>query len=245
MNCSNEQKTPNSINYSNTSTKYDLSAAMRLYVVTDRSWLTSPQDFLPQIEETLASGATILQLREKDLSLDAFIEIAVPIKVLCQKYQIPFMINDNYDVFIAVDADGLHVGQGDLMDPRFQDVATLRALIGPNKIIGISTQTVEQSRQAEKDGADYLGVGAVFSTNTKRDAADVSKETLTAICQEVSIPVVAIGGIHLDNMAQLANTGIDGVAVVSAIFANNNKSEATKVLRQAADNYFTKPDGVI
>lgn len=233
------------MNCSKISTKYDLATAMRLYVVTDRSWLKSPQDFLPQIEETLASGATILQLREKDLSLEAFIEIATPIKTLCQKYKIPFMINDNYEVFKAVDADGLHVGQGDLMDSRFQDVATLRALIGPDKIIGISTQTVAQSRQAEQDGADYLGVGAVFSTCTKLDAAEVSAETLTAICQSVSIPVVAIGGIHLDNMAQLANTGIDGVAVVSAIFAKNDKGEATKVLRQAAETYFNKPGCVV
>ena len=202
---------------------------MRLYAVTDRSWL-GDKKLADQVKECLEGGVTFLQLREKKLDEEAFYEEALEIKKLCKEKGVPFIINDNVDVALRCDADGVHVGQSDM---ETQDV---RAKLGADKIIGVSARTVEQAVKAEKMGADYLGVGAVFSTSTKLDAREVSWETLKEICETVSIPVVAIGGITADNLSQLAGTGVDGVAVVSAIFAQKDIKAATENLRKLSED---------
>ena len=197
---------------------------MPLYAVTDRAWL-GERTLAGCVEETLRGGATCLQLREKELDDAAFLEEAKELKVLCARYGVPFIVNDNVDVGILSGADGVHVGQSDA------NADAVRARIGQDMILGVSVQTVEQAVKAEKDGADYLGVGAMFSTGTKLDADDVSFDTLREICRAVSIPVVAIGGISLKNIGAFAGTGIDGVAVVSAIFAAEQIEDATRKLR--------------
>ena len=207
--------------------KYDKKTLL-LYAVTDRSWVDE-KSLEEQVEEALKAGITFLQLREKQLSKEAFIEEAKRIKALTDFYHVPFVINDEVEVALAADADGVHVGQKDM------EAGDVRALIGPDKILGVSAQTVEQAIRAEASGADYLGVGAVFSTSTKQDAKGVSFETLKAICSAVHIPVIAIGGITKGNMVQLKDTGIVGVAVVSAIFASDNIREATYALREEVE----------
>ncbi|WP_270739311.1 thiamine phosphate synthase [Massilioclostridium coli] len=199
-----------------------------LYAVTDRSWL-GDHDLVDQVEETILAGTTIVQLREKELSNKDFLAEAVKVQSVCQKHNIPFIINDNLEVAIVCGADGIHVGQSDLAANQ------VRERLGKDKIIGVSAQTVEQAILAEQMGADYLGVGAVFSTSTKLDASDVSFDTLKQICKAVSIPVVAIGGINAHNLLQLSGSGVNGVAVVSAIFAQNDISKATRELRQLAE----------
>ena len=196
---------------------------MLVYAVTDRTWLNG-QTLEEQVEKAIKGGATFLQLREKKLCYDDFLKQAIALKKITDKYNIPFVINDNVDIAIAVDADGVHVGQKDM------EAGKVRQKLGQNKIIGVSVQTVEQAILAQKQGADYLGVGAVFSTSTKLDASEVSFETLQKICNAVSIPVVAIGGISQSNIMQLKGSGIDGVAVVSAIFAQKDITQATKEL---------------
>ena len=200
-----------------------------LYAVTDRAWLHG-ETLYSQVEKALKGGATFMQLREKNLDEEHFLQEAVEIKDLCKKYHVPFVINDNVDIAVKMDADGVHVGQSDM------EAGDVRAKLGPDKIVGVSAQTVEQAVLAEKRGADYLGVGAVFSTGTKLDADDVSYKTLKAICEAVSIPVVAIGGITKDNLMELKGSGIDGIAVVSAIFAQENIEEATKELRRRTED---------
>jgi len=197
--------------------------SMLLYAVTDRTWLKE-QTLAMQVEEALIGGATFVQLREKKLNYDLFLEEAKKMKVLCEKYHVPFVINDNVEIAIDSDADGVHIGQSD------RKVSAVRAMIGENKIIGVSAQTVEQAILAQEEGADYLGVGAVFSTSTKLDADFVSFETLKSICEAVNIPVIAIGGISENNILELAGTGIDGVAVVSALFAKPDIKTAAKNL---------------
>ena len=197
--------------------------SMLLYAVTDRTWLKE-QTLAMQVEEALIGGATFVQLREKKLNYDLFLEEAKKMKVLCEKYHVPFVINDNVEIAIDSDADGVHIGQSD------RKVSDVRAMIGENKIVGVSAQTVEQAILAQEEGADYLGVGAVFSTSTKLDADFVSFETLKSICEAVNIPVIAIGGISENNILELAGTGIDGVAVVSALFAKPDIKTAAKNL---------------
>ncbi len=187
--------------------------SLLLYAVTDSAW-TGGKTLYMQVEEALRGGATCIQLREKDLNTDAFLEEAMAIKKLCQLFNVPFIINDNVDIAIRCGADGIHVGQSDM------EAGNVRQIVGEHMILGVSAQTVEQAVLAEQNGADYLGVGAVFSTATKPDADRVSHDTLKAICGSVSIPVVAIGGIGKHNMMELGGTGIDGVALVSAIFAS-------------------------
>ena len=199
-----------------------------LYGVTDRSWLNG-KPLAQAVEEAISGGVTCIQLREKTLEQSAFLEEARAIRALCREKKVPFLVNDDIEVALQSGADGVHVGQHDL------DAAQVRALIGPDKILGVSAQTVEQARKAEADGADYLGVGAVFPTGTKQDADAVSYETLQAICRAVKIPVVAIGGIHLENLPALRGSGIAGVALVSAIFAASNIEEDCKALRAAAE----------
>ena len=187
-----------------------------LYAVTDRSWLPEGETLEEQVEKCLKGGATCIQLREKHLSEEEFLEEARRMKAVCAKYHVPLLINDNVEIALAVDADGVHVGQSDM------EALDVRAKLGPDKIIGVSAHTVEEALLAEKHGADYLGVGAVFPTSSKDDVDVLPYETLKAICEAVSIPVVAIGGISQENVAKLAGSGICGVAIISAIYAAKN-----------------------
>ena len=203
-----------------------------LYAVTDRSRLIE-KSLLQYIEQAAEGGATMLQLREKDLSHEEFLAEAVEVRALCEKLGLPLIINDDVEIAVACGAQGVHVGQSDM------EAGDVRLRIGTDMILGVSAQTVEQALLAEKRGADYLGVGAVFSTSTKKDADDVSLETLKSICEAVSIPVVAIGGIGPDNIEKLKDSGIDGVAVVSAIFAQRDPMAAAENLRRLAEKYFS------
>ena len=198
-----------------------------LYAVTDRAWL-GDKTLSWQVEESLKGGATMIQLREKHLDHEHFLKEAKEIKELCRKYQVPFLINDDVDLAVEVDADGVHVGQHDM------EAGEVRKKIGPNHILGVSAQTVEQALLAQQAGADYLGVGAVFPTGTKDDADAVSIQTLGEICHAVSIPVVAIGGIGQHNVMQLAGSGICGIAVVSAIYAQPDIQNAASTLHTLA-----------
>ncbi len=201
---------------------------MLLYAVTDRSWLGG-RTLAAQVEEALRGGATMIQLREKNLSKEEFLSEAFEIKELCRKFGVPFIINDDVDIAVKCGADGIHVGQHDMA------AGMVRREIGTDMLLGVSAQTVEQALLAEKNGADYLGVGSVFTTSTKLDADSVTADTLNAICKAVSIPVVAIGGISADNILKLSGTGIDGVAVVSAVFAQKDIEKATKELRELSE----------
>lgn len=201
---------------------------MRLYAITDRARV-GKKTLAMQVEEALKGGATCIQLREKEMSDNEFIAEAFEIKALCKKYNVPFFINDNVDVAIKCSSDGIHVGQHDM------SASDVREKIGDKIILGVSAQTVEQAVLAEKSGADYLGIGAVFTTSTKPDADAVSHETLKAICEAVSIPVVAIGGIYKYNIMELSGTGVDGVAIVSAIFASNDIENECRELRSLSE----------
>lgn len=199
-----------------------------LYAVTDRYWLNG-RTLADVVRESLEGGVTMLQLREKTLEEPTFLQEAKELQALCRAYHVPFIVNDNVDIALAMDADGVHVGQSDM------EALDVRAKLGPDKIIGVSAQTVEQALLAEKHGADYLGVGAVFPTGSKADADDVSYDTLKAICQAVSIPLVAIGGISRDNVARLAGSGICGVAVISAIYGAADIRAASQELKAATE----------
>lgn len=205
--------------------KEKLSEQLLLYAVTDRHWL-GDRSLYDVVKESLEGGVTFLQLREKDLDDKDFYDEAVALQALAKEYNVPFVVNDNVDIAIRMNADGVHVGQSDM------EAGNVRALIGPDKILGVSAQTVDQALLAQERGADYLGVGAVFPTGSKDDAEDVSYETLKAICQAVTIPVVAIGGITLENTPSLAGSGICGIAVISAIYAKNNIKEAAASLKK-------------
>ncbi len=199
-----------------------------LYAVTDRSWL-GKRTLCEQTEQALKGGATFVQLREKELDDASFLTEAIEIQKLCRKYQVPFVINDNVEIALKINADGVHVGQSDM------EAGDVRALLGENKILGVSAQTVEQAVLAERRGADYLGVGAVFHTGSKPDADDVSRETLKAICEAVRIPVVAIGGISKHNVLELSGSGICGIAVISAIFAAEDIQSAAAELKSLTE----------
>lgn len=204
-----------------------------LYAVTDRSWLGG-KTLLEQVREALEGGATFVQLREKNLGEEAFLAEAKEIQKLCREYQVPFVINDNVKIAEEIGADGVHVGQSDM------EAEDVRKRLGPDKIIGVSAQTVEQAKRAEQHGADYLGVGAVFPTGSKADAVEVSHETLKEICQAVQIPVIAIGGISKDNVMELKGSGICGVAVISAIFASRDIKTATAELKANVEEMITE-----
>ncbi len=197
-----------------------------LYAVTDRSWL-GESTLYQQVRDALEGGATFIQLREKELETEAFLEEAREIKALCKKYQVPFVINDSVEIALAVDADGVHVGQSDM------EAGDVRRRLGEDKIIGVSAQTVEQALLAQKHGADYLGVGAVFPTGSKSDAIEVDMETVKAICGAVNIPVIAIGGIGAGNVMELAGSGICGIAVISAIYGQKDIKKASEELKTA------------
>lgn len=195
-----------------------------LYAVTDRSWL-GDATLYQQVEEALEGGATFIQLREKNLGTEAFMEEAGEIKELCKRYRVPFVINDSVEIALKVDADGVHVGQSDM------EAGDVRRRLGEDKIIGVSAQTVEQALLAQEHGADYLGVGAVFPTGSKADATEVSLDTVKAICRAVDIPVIAIGGIGAGNVMELAGSGICGIAVISALFAQPDITAAARELK--------------
>lgn len=201
---------------------------LMLYAVTDRHWL-GEETLYDQVKKALDGGATFVQLREKKLDREDFLVEALEIQKLCKKYGVPFVINDEVSIAKDIDADGVHVGQSDM------EAMDVRKVLGPDKILGVSAQTVEQAIIAEKHGADYLGVGAVFATGSKDDADDVSHETLKAICEAVSIPVIAIGGITKENVSELAGSGICGVAVISAIFGQNDIKKATEDLKVSVE----------
>ena len=199
-----------------------------VYAVTDRRWLDG-ESLYSQVEKALKGGTTFVQLREKDLDEAHFLEEAKEIKALCKKYEVPFVINDNVEIALSMDADGVHVGQSDM------EAGDVRAKLGPDKIIGVSAQTVEQALRAQERGADYLGVGAVFATGSKEDAVEVDHETLRAICEAVQIPVIAIGGITKENVKELSGSGICGIAVISALFAQPDIEAATKELKMRTE----------
>ena len=199
-----------------------------LYAVTDRHWLNG-RTLLEVVRESLDGGVTMLQLREKTLEEGAFLEEARALQALCRERHVPFIVNDNVDIARAMGADGVHVGQSDM------EALDVRAKLGPDKIIGVSAHTVEEALLAEKHGADYLGVGAVFPTSSKSDVDVMPYETLKAICEAVSIPVVAIGGIGRENVSRLAGSGICGVAVISAIYAQKDIRAAAADLKTAVE----------
>lgn len=207
--------------------KSSLEEALKLYVVTDNQWSTKAHPLLASVEETLQGGATMIQVREKHLSTPDFIAEAGPIVGLCHAYGVPCIINDNLEVALATGADGLHIGQDD------GNIAAIRHVLGPHKILGVSAQTVEEAMEAQLEGADYLGVGHVFPTATKKDSIPVSIDTLEAIIDSVDIPVVAIGGINGKNVSRLKNRGLAGIALVSAILGSPHITEVTRDFAQA------------
>lgn len=210
--------------------------SMLLYAVTDRSWLNG-RTVADQVKDALEGGATFIQLREKELDYDAFLAEAIEIKALCDKYGVPFVINDNVDIALACGADGVHVGQSDM------EAGDVRAKLGDDKIIGVSVHSVEEALKAQERGADYLGAGAVFGTSTKLDAETTSFGVLKDICDEVHIPVVAIGGINEKNIKKLKGTGIAGAAIVSAIFAKPDiKAACEELLPLARETVEAKPE---
>ncbi len=206
-------------------------ADYRLYLATDRNCLQQ-QTLEQAVEQAILGGVTLVQLREKAIASKAFYERALRIKAICHHYNVPLLINDRVDIALAVEADGVHIGQSDL------PCGVVRQLLGKDKIIGVSARTAQQAIQAQADGADYLGVGAMFATSTKADAQTVSVETLNDIRQSVSIPIVAIGGINhttlpaLQQALQAADTSIDGVAVVSAILGQKDVKLASEKLKE-------------
>lgn len=203
--------------------KSKLNVNYGLYLVTDRDILKD-RDFIISLEEAILGGVTVIQLREKNLSSLEFYHLAVEVKKLTSKYNIPLIINDRLDIALSVDADGVHVGQNDLPAP------IVRQIVGDKKIIGVSTATLEEALLSEQNGADYIGVGALFVTNTKTNTRKVTLEQLKTIKENVKIPVVGIGGINEDNVTLLKQSGIDGIAVVSAILGKDNVKKSTEQL---------------
>ena len=202
--------------------------SMLLYAVTDRAWV-GKQSLYEQVECALKGGATCVQLREKELDDEAFLNEAMEISALCRKYGVPFFINDNVEIAIKCRADGIHVGQEDM------EASKVRERVGNDMMIGVSVHSVEEALEAVKNGADCLGVGAMFSTSTKTNVNVMPKETLRDICAAVDIPVVAIGGINKSNISQLAGTGVNGVALVSAIFAADDIESECRLLRKLSE----------
>lgn len=198
--------------------------SMLLYAITDRGWLKEGETLEGVVEDVLKSGATFLQLREKIQGHEEIVEMAKKLQVLCKKYKVPFVVNDDIMAAKEMDADGVHIGQSDM------EYTKAREILGPDKIIGVSAGNLQEAKEAERVGADYIGVGAVFHTDTKKDATSLTMDQLKEICEAVSIPVVAIGGISVDNALELKGTGVDGICVISAIFGSENPSEATKKL---------------
>ena len=205
--------------------------ALRLYLVTNR-YQDSLENFLEKIETACRSGVTIVQLREKNLTTNQYYQLAKQVKEITDAYQVPLIIDDRLDVCLAVDAAGLHIGDDEL------PVSVARQVLGPDKILGVTAKTVKRALEAEEGGADYLGTGAIFPTTTKENAPITLISTLKTICQRVAIPVVAIGGLTSENIAQLIGTGIAGVAVVRDLM----QAEDIETKTQA---FLTKLDDII
>lgn len=205
-------------------TKEEIRNSMLLYAVTDQRWLKD-RTLLEVVKEVLENGATFLQIREKDISEDDFEAEARKLQDICRAYKVPYVVNDSVEIAMKIDADGVHVGQTDI---KGRDI---RAILGPHKIFGISASTVEEAVNAQNAGADYIGVGSIFATGTKENARQMSIEYLKEIVDAVDIPVVAIGGINSSNISELKGSKVDGIAVVSAIFASENPGEATRDLK--------------
>lgn len=201
---------------------------MLLYAVTDRTW-TGERTLYQQVEDALKGGVTCVQLREKEMEEAAFLQEAKEICALCRRYGVPFIVNDNVDIAIACGADGIHVGQEDMA------AGEVRRRAGDGMILGVSVHTVEEAREAVRNGADYLGLGAVFPTSTKTDVSQMPNETLRAICDAVDVPVVAIGGINKETIGKLSGSGIDGAALVSAIFSAADIESACRELRTLSE----------
>ena len=201
---------------------------LKLYAITDSSWLNG-DTLAHQVELAIAGGATIVQLREKNKSKEALKELALEIKSVCNRYKVPFIVNDDVELAKEIDADGVHVGQNDA------SVKSARQILGADKIVGATAKTIEQAQIAQEQGADYLGSGAVFGSTTKKDALPMTMELLNEICHSVQIPVVAIGGIDATNIGQLKGTDIAGAAVVSGIFAQPDIKEAARKLYMLLD----------
>ena len=206
-------------------TKEQLKESMVLYAITHRYWLKEGESLTDKVREAIRGGATFIQLREKNLSEDLMRKEAIEIKEICREYDVPFVINDDVMLAKELDADGVHVGQDDMKAEK------VREILGPDKILGVSAQTVEEALLAQSMGADYLGVGAVFKTGSKDDARDVSHDTLQEIANAVDIPVIAIGGITKNNVLELKGRGIAGISVISAIFAQPDIEAAASELR--------------
>ena len=202
---------------------------LRLYAVTDRSWL-GDETLYTQVEKALKGGATMIQIREKELDEAHFEQEAREIQQLCKSYKVPLIINDNVALAKRIHADGVHIGQSDMQ------LVSAREILGDDKIIGVTAKTVEQAKEAEASGADYLGSGAVFGSSTKTDAKPMDHALLQRICESVSIPVVAIGGITSENAVRLSGRGIAGIAVVSGIFANPDIEAETRHLLELVNN---------
>ena len=208
--------------------------SMLLYAITDRGWLKEGETLESVVEDVLKSGATFLQLREKIQGHEEIVKTAINLQTLCKKYNVPFVVNDDIMAAKEIDADGVHIGQSDM------EYTKAREILGPDKIIGVSAGNLAEAKKAERVGADYIGVGAVFHTDTKKDATSLTMAQLKEISEEVSIPVVAIGGISIDNALELKGTGIDGICVISAIFGSENPSEATKKLLDLSKQIISK-----
>lgn len=198
-------------------------SSMLLYAVTDSTWLNG-RKLVDDVEDVLKAGATFIQLREKNATYEETVALAREIKKLTDKYHVPFVIDDNVEAAKEVDADGVHIGQSDTEAKRARDI------LGENKIIGVSAGNLKEAVEAEKNGADYIGIGAMFDTSTKKDHTDMTFEEAKKITDTVKIPVVAIGGINKNNIMKLKGTGVDGVAVISAIFAQPDRYSAAKEL---------------
>ena len=195
---------------------------LSLYLVTDKS--DDVDKFLKTIEEAIKGGVSVVQIREKTADTLDFYNLALKVKEITTKYNVPLIINDRVDVALAIDADGVHVGQSDM------PCEVTRKLVGPDKIVGVSAATIDEAKKAEKDGADYIGTGAVFPTATKDDAPKITKKELKEVADSIDIPVVAIGGITLENAHELKDTGIKGLSVVSAIMNSDNPKESSQKL---------------
>ncbi|WP_400204197.1 thiamine phosphate synthase [Candidatus Methanomassiliicoccus intestinalis] len=204
--------------------------SLKLYVITDRSWIGN-RSMSEEVEKTLKAGATCLQIREKNISYDEYVSKSIELRKICNKYNVPFIVNDNIEVALASGADGVHVGQKDILNKN------VRSIIGSDKILGISANSIELAIAAEKAGADYIGVGSIQLSPTKGESKILSTEYVNEICNSVSIPVVAIGGINEQNIPRLKGIGIAGVAVISAVFGKEDVTEATYKLRKLVDEY--------
>ena len=201
---------------------------MLLYAVTDRAW-SGTQSLYEQVEAALKGGVTCVQLREKSLEYEKFLEEGKALSRLCRRYEVPFIVNDNVEIALKCKADGVHLGQED------GNVSQVRSLVGEKMIIGVSAHSVKEAKEAVAAGADYLGVGSVFATSTKSDVHRITYETLQEICKSVTVPVVAIGGIDEGNLLELSGSGVDGVALVSAIFSAQDIEQECQKLRALSE----------